>query len=357
MVIEATITTIGIVGLALWLRFRSSKVKEPLIDSGEPSPSHDSQGDHSLASPEILGHYRLVAYLGEGGMAQVYRAEKDSAPFALKLIREEFAEDAEFQKRFRREIAVCKDLSHPNIVSLLDWGEEGGMLYLVLEYIEGRELSEVIDDGPLGLLEAQSYIQGLIDGLVYAHERGVVHRDLKPSNIMVTESKVVKIMDFGLARNADGDKVTKTGDSMGTPAYLPPEQITGALPNPKADQYALGVILYEMLAGRRPFEEKNPLKMMMKHLQEVPPDPLEFNPELHPLAAKILLRMLEKSPESRFGTLLEVKEGFKALAQGQPWEMPKANTLEVRNEAPSVKVDFTSEPPDNDETAGFQVSS
>ena len=237
-----------------------------------------------------------------------------------------------------------------------DWGEHGGSLYLVLEYVEGQVLTERISTQAPSLTQVYPYLEKVLDALIYAHDRGVVHRDLKPDNIMITTTGEVKLMDFGLARGEEGDKVTQTGSSMGTPAYIPPEQITGARPTPAADQYSLGVILYEFLTGHRPFKEKNPLKLLMQHLSEVPVDPLKLNPELPPSCGAILLRMLEKSPEQRFESLRVVQEGLAALARGEAWEVPKRpmNPEEIRTSR--VEVVLPNSTTQDDETTGFQVT-
>ncbi len=317
-----------------------------------------------LRPGDRAGGYQVLDWLGEGGMATVYKvqgATPGGSPLALKLIKPEHAADVTFRRRFEREVQLSRKLEHPNIVRLLDSGQEGETLYLALEYVDGGMMTSLLRPEGMPLAEAYPYLEGLIDGLAFAHDLGVVHRDLKPENIMLTSSGQTKIADFGLARSEEAGKVTKTGDSMGTPAYFPPEQITGAQPTWAADQYSLGVMLYELLTGTRPFTEKNPMKMLMQHLSEPAPSPLQHRPDMDPTLAALLLRMLEKSPENRFASLAEVKAGLHALAHGQPWTMPAATAPAV---APSTLPPPTITPlPSNpvsdedDSTLGFQVSS
>ena len=325
----------------------------------EPAPQPSKDGRKFVPGQEF-GEYTIEAFLGEGGMAEVFkvsRADRPGEKLALKLVREELANKGDFQKRFHRETEVCKNLAHPNIVALRDWGECEGRSFLVLDFVEGKELGAYLRDGGMSLSELFPLIEGIIAGLVHAHNKGVVHRDLKPANIMVDSAGNPRIMDFGLARTKDGEKVTKTGDSVGTPAYLPPEQITGATPTPKADQYSLGIMLYELLTGQKPFREKNPLKMLMQHLSEPPPDPLSVKSDLHPTCARILMRMLEKSPENRFENLEMVRSGLKALALGEDWEFPEQSEVALTEASVDVKISVSPESTDDDETIGFQVGS
>ena len=369
MLVEISLSLVGILGLAFWWRLRVGKAvveQELTAELSNSSPSLAAQAKPAPSSQEAvkgvgdrIGAYQLEEHLGEGGMAQVYRATKlgaDERSYALKFIKSEFAKDEQFRKRFRREIKLCQVLKHPNIVALEDWGEEGDCLFLVLEYVEGQDLDERISPDGLELSEILLYLEGLVCGLSYAHDRGVVHRDLKPGNVMINHLGEIKIMDFGLARGG-GDKVTKTGNSMGSPAYIPPEQITGAEPTPAADQYSLGIILYELLTGHRPFREKNPLKLLMQQLSETPPDPTTFKSDLHPNCAAIVLRMLEKSPEDRFSSLHSVKEGLRAVEQGQEWVLPARPRPTEKITASDVEISLSEQTDHDDDTMDFQVSS
>lgn len=263
-------------------------------------------------------------------MADVYRvrSKDNQRDLALKILKEPFCRDPAFLRRIAREVTTCKDLRHPNIMALLDWSPaDAQVMFLVLEYVDGGTLTRRLRPGGLSLEEVTYAMSALIDGLFYAHQLGVVHRDLKPDNVMLTSQGEIKIADFGLARTKDGEQITQAGQSMGTPAYFPPEQIIGAEPTPAADQYSLGVMLYEMLTGRRPFLETHPMKMLMCHIYQQPESPSLHRPDLHPALSTVTLRMLEKDPERRFASLLTVKDALLTLNQGQDWQLPESERL------------------------------
>lgn len=361
-------------GLTAFSGFRTRRANKTKKNWEDQRQSLVAQSD---ASDPLLGtilddKYVIIDVLGKGGMAMVYSAvPKESLDttetVAVKVIQQQFAENEEFLRRFHREVAVSKSLTHPNIVRVEDWGTHQKMLYLVLECVKGETLERMIPRSGWKLDQAMSYLSPILDGLVFAHGKGVIHRDLKPDNVMVTKGGVPKVMDFGLARSQDVSKVTKTGSALGTPAYMPPEQITGAKPTPAADQYSLGVMIYEMLTARRPFEAEDPMALVFQHLTEPPPSPLKWKPEMDPRLVELILRMLEKNPESRFESLSMVREGLMAIAAGMPWELPPKP--EPRSPAPApVKVSragsgddegtvgFHTTAPDDEGTIGFQTT-
>lgn len=366
MSLELTVTavTAGLVGaFGVWsFRRRTARARDSATDPAQSTrrmqaPPVVSEGA-DLWLGKTVGGYLLGEKVGEGGMAFVYKARSQDGTrdLAVKVLREPYASEPAFRRRIAREIETCCDLRHPNIVTLEDWSRtEDETLFLALEYVGGPTLQDRLRPDGLALEEVWPLLQGLIAGLSYAHQRGIVHRDLKPENIMLTAANDVKIADFGLARNQEGDKITKTGDSLGTPAYFPPEQITGAPPTPAADQYSLGVMLYEMLTGRRPFTERDPMKLLMCHLSEPPTDPLVHKPDMNPTLAAVVLRMLEKKPESRFTDLEVIAEAVGALYRGQPWEMPAVVAAEV-TQAPAVLPRFQplASEIEEDSTVGFQ---
>lgn len=319
-----------------------------------------ADGSDPLVGSILGDRYLIVDVLGQGGMATVYRAVPSesldqSEMVAIKVIQKQYAQDSEFQARFKREVLVSKGLNHPNIVRVEDWGEHSQMLYLVLEFVNGEPLDRQIPRRGWKLEEAMPTLASILSALSYAHEQGVIHRDIKPENIMVTKTGVPKIMDFGLARSQDLSKVTKTGSALGTPAYMPPEQITGARPTPAADQYSLGVMFYEVLTARRPFEADDPMAVVFKQMSEEPPSPLEFKPELNPTVAEILMRMLEKNPAARFASLDVVLEGLQTLSAGRSWELPPKPVVSTR-EPPAVMVKPSSLVSEDDDcTQGFET--
>jgi len=265
-----------------------------------------------------LGPYRTVERLGAGGMSTVCRAVMDETldnkeSVAVKIIHPSQS-SGEFRARFEREIKVSMVLDHPNVLRVKDWGEDDGLIYLVMEVIAGDTLDKLIPQGGMALPDAMSLIAQLIEGLAYAHSLSIVHRDLKPLNVMVDAAGKLTLMDFGLARSAETSTVTRDGNIMGTVAYMAPEQITTnsctADLTALSDQYSLAILIYQMLSGRRPFEEEHPWKMMMAQLQERAPGIRRFRPDLPPEVESALARMLAKEPASRFASVQEAGEAL-----------------------------------------------
>jgi serine/threonine-protein kinase len=248
-----------------------------------------------------LGGYLLVRELGGGGMARVYQGipEKGldaSKSVAVKVMHREFAEDPEYKNRFYREIDLCRQLDHPNIVKLLSWGQSENQLFLIMEFVDGGPMSQRLDGRPLGPEAALELLTPLFDAIAYAHGKGVVHRDLKPDNVLLTQGGELKVSDFGLGRESQSD-LTETGTTLGTPAYMAPEQIRGVGFEPASDQYALGVISYEVLSGRRPFQHSDPIQLIFLQVSQEPP---ALAGDLPPQVGEAVMRMLCKQPEQRF---------------------------------------------------------
>ncbi len=252
-----------------------------------------------------LGGYYLLGELGAGGMARVYRGRKGSEEVAVKVLQATLSGDPELFKRFKREVRLCKEMDHPHIVRLYDWGEEHGLVYLVMELVEGGTLRERLRGEGLSPEQAAEVLLPLFQALAYAHSRGVVHRDLKPENVMFTASGKLKVMDFGLSRADNSTNLTQTGTVLGTPAYMAPEQIQGVSYDRAIDQYALGVMAYELLTGRQPFQAPDPLQVLFQHVGEKPEPPSRLRADLPAEVEQILLRMLAKAPESRFASVEE----------------------------------------------------
>lgn len=269
-------------------------------------------GTDSLLAARV-GGWLLVEVLGRGGMATVYRglpadSLDESQAVAVKVMGRQSALEAQDWERFRREIQICRDLNHPGIVKLIDYGNHESFLYLVLELVRGETLTRFLEAHPgLPVSEAWPILTSLFEAVSYAHERGVVHRDLKPDNVMLQPNGRVKVMDFGLAKATHSEKLTATGSVLGTPLYIAPEQIQGGQLDPRTDQYSLGVMVYEMLTGQVPFNNPDIFQLIMQHIQEAPVPPSAHRPELAPIDA-VLLRMLSKKPEERFESLREALE-------------------------------------------------
>ncbi|MBO9386565.1 MAG: protein kinase [Thermomicrobium sp.] len=249
--------------------------------------------------------YRLDEPIGEGGMAVVYRGYDLllGRPVAIKVLRGQFAADASFLRRFEREAQAAARLSHPNIVSVYDVGRDGAIHYIVMEFVPGKTLKQLIlERAPIPLDETIRIIRQVAAALDYAHQHGLVHRDIKPQNILVDERGFVKVTDFGIAKGISDVSLTEAGFGMGTVHYVSPEQARGEPATPASDIYSLGVVIYEMLTNRLPFEADSPIGLAMKHVHEPPPPPRQFAPSLPPAVEAIVLRALAKDPRQRFPT-------------------------------------------------------
>jgi serine/threonine-protein kinase len=262
-----------------------------------------------------LGHYRITAKLGEGGMGVVYRAhdERLDRDVAIKVLHEDVAQDVDRLARFEREAKAVAKLDHPNILAIHDFGTEEGVNYAVTELLEGESLREVIKGGGLTPGKAVEYARAIADGLAAAHDKGIVHRDLKPENVFLTRDGRIKILDFGLAKLVlpEQDLATGTqtatlettpGSLLGTVAYMAPEQVQGRPVDHRSDIFALGVVLYEMLAGRRPFGGSTMVETAAAILQEDPEPISAASPNVPPTLASVVAKCLEKRPEDRFSS-------------------------------------------------------
>ena len=249
----------------------------------------------------IDGRYKVVSRLGSGGMADVYLAEDQQLgrKVALKLLHRRFAEDPGFVERFRREARNAAGLQHPNVVSVYDRGAFEDTYYIAMEYLPGRSLKQIIrQDAPLDPLRAIDIAIQILKAARFAHGHGVIHRDLKPHNVIVDDSGHAKVTDFGIARAGASD-MTETGSIMGTAQYLSPEQAQGHAVNAASDLYSIGVVLYEMLTGRVPFDAESPVTIALKHVSESPVPPREINPAIPPELEQTVLWVLNKNAADR----------------------------------------------------------
>jgi len=255
----------------------------------------------------IADRYDLEEVVGSGGMSAVYRARDTllERNVALKILHQQYTDDDEYVARFRREARTVAQLSHPNIVTVIDRGEDEGRQFIVFEYVDGENLKELLErSGPLPVRRAVELSVQIAHGLAFAHRHGLVHRDVKPQNVLLNGDGEAKVTDFGIARSLDVEHgVTQTGTVLGTSAYIAPEQASGRPVGPHTDVYSLGVVLYELLTGEVPFPGENFVAVAMKHINEPPPSLVEQRPDVPLRLAAAVDRALEKDPRHRFPSM------------------------------------------------------
>jgi serine/threonine-protein kinase len=250
---------------------------------------------------QMLEHYRLVELVGQGGMATVYRAldTRSLQDVAIKVLSSTAVGDRRFVRRFRREAGFVKNvLRHPNIVGVLDYSEVRGLVYLVMPYISGQTLYDRMTRKRVTDPEAARWIDQVAGALEFAHQKGIIHRDVKPANIIVDDAGDAHLTDFGLARMIEGSNTLTGSMLMGTPAYVAPEQGRGKRVDGRSDEYSVGVVMYQLAAGRVPFEGSSPMATVLLHIQEPVPRPSRFNPGLSQAVEKVILRRW-RNPDDR----------------------------------------------------------
>lgn len=285
-----------------------------------------------MISKTLNNRYRLLSLLGEGGMASVYEAEDLllGRKVAVKLLREQFAADPDFLARFQREARAAAGLSHPNIVAIYDVGSEGPTQYIVMELVRGRSIKEIVrQDGPLSAARAIDLGRQICEALQYAHDHGIVHRDVKSHNVLVSHDGRARIADFGIAVALGDSALTQSGLIVGTAHYLSPEQARGHAATPASDLYSVGVVLYEMVTGRPPFDGETPVTVALKQLQEPPVPPRRLNPRIPDSLQAVILKAMAKEPAARFRSGSEMAAALRGFAQAsmeatisQPVPMP-----------------------------------
>ena len=260
-----------------------------------------------LSSGQKIGErYEIVKSIGEGGMANVYMAQDTilDRKVAIKVLRGDLSHDEKFIRRFQREALSVSNLSHPNIVEVYDVGEEEGQHYIVMEYIEGKTLKQLLQKrGSLTLSEVIDIMNQLTDGLTHAHNAYIIHRDIKPQNIMIEDDGLIKITDFGIAMALNSTQLTQTNSVMGSVHYLPPEQANGKGSTIKSDIYSLGILMYELLTGNVPFKGDNAVEIALKHLKERIPSIRRQNPTIPQSVENIVLKATAKNPKNRYDSV------------------------------------------------------
>ncbi len=268
------------------------------------------------------GRYEIGEVLGYGGMAEVFRGRDTrlSRDVAVKVLRTDLARDPSFQMRFRREAQAAASLNHSAIVAVYDTGEQSTIPYIVMEYVEGHTLREVLQHGRLTVQRSLEITADVCAALESSHRSGIIHRDIKPGNVMLTREGVVKVMDFGIARAITGSAatMTQTASVIGTAQYLSPEQARGETVDARSDVYSTGVLLYELLTGLPPFRGDSPVAVTYQHVREDPQPPSRLDPDIPPDVDAIVLKALAKNPGNRYQGAGEFREDLTRAAMGQP---------------------------------------
>ena len=283
---------------------------------------------------QTIGRYRIIEQVGHGGMADVYKAYQPSLDrnVAIKVIHPFLADDADFLSRFEREAKVVATLRHPNIVQVYDFDAEAGLYYMVMEFIDGGTLKTLLEKlqtrgTPVSLDDAVRIILSVGSALKYAHSRNMVHRDVKPANVMITGEGHVILTDFGIAKIISATKLTATGAMVGTPAYMSPEQGRGEPGDERSDIYSLGVMLYQLVVGRLPYDAETPVALVLKHINDPLPLPTALRPDLSPAIERVIVKALAKKPEDRYQNVGALTADLKAAA-GMTSELTPVDTMQ-----------------------------
>ena len=279
-----------------------------------------------------LDHYELVEEVGRGGMATVCRAidTNNGNEVAVKVLSPTISGDDRFVKRFKREGSLLTGLDHPNIVPVIDYGESKGMVYMVLPFVEGETLQSRMENKKVRRSrERERWILQLTDALQFAHGNGIIHRDVKPANVLIDKSGNALLTDFGLAREVEGSNTLTGSMLLGTPAYMAPEQGRGDDVDARSDQYALGVIIYQLVTGRLPFEADSPMGTVLQHIQAPVPRPSRFVRNISPALERVILKCLAKDPEYRYPSVGAFYQAYRAAREGASVSELALDTLAI----------------------------
>jgi eukaryotic-like serine/threonine-protein kinase len=280
----------------------------------------------ALEQGQRVGDYEVLSLLGSGGMGQVYRVRNiiSDRQEAMKVLLPDYASEPELAARFVIEIRTVAALEHPNIAQLRTAFQFQNQLVMVMEFVEGVTLEKLAGSERIPVENVLDYTAQVLSALSYAHNRGVTHRDIKPANIMITSHGLVKLMDFGIAKSTENFQLTRPGTTMGSIYYMSPEQVLGGTVDARSDLYSLGITMYEMLTGQRPFHADSSYSVLNAHLREAPVPPIEINPALPPALNQIILRAMAKEPADRFQSADEMRSAIRSLHQPEQPVVPPA---------------------------------
>lgn len=309
------------------------------------------RGGVAVIGHDLAGRYEIISRIGGGGMALVYKAQDLllNRKVAIKVLRQQFVNDDEFIRRFRREAQSAAALSHPNVVSIYDVGQEDDTHYIVMEYIEGRNLNEIIaESAPLQVEQAVNIAYQIADALDHAHANQIIHRDIKPHNILIGSNGRIKVTDFGIARAVTSSTITHTGSVVGSVHYFSPEHAKGVHTGEKSDLYSLGIVLYQMLTNALPFQGESPISIALKHLQDDFADPKTINPYIPQSVENIILRAMRKDPNERYESAANMMQDLATCLEPARLNEPKltfakpyADDLEETKVLPAIRGNFT----------------
>lgn len=275
---------------------------------------------------KIDNRYEIIRLIGEGGMANVYLAYDPclDRKVAVKILRGDLAEDEKFVRRFQREAVSASSLTHPNIVEVYDVGEDDGKYFIVMEYVEGKTLKQLIKKrGALTLPEVVDIMLQLTSAISKAHESYIIHRDIKPQNVIILEDGRVKVMDFGIAAQLNNGELTQTNSVMGTVYYLPPEQANGETATIKSDIYSLGILMYELVVGKVPFKGDSPVEVAIKQMKEPIPDIVAYNNDVPQSIENVILKACAKNPKNRYESAMEMHKDLETVLDRDRFNEPK----------------------------------